>query len=112
LRVLAFPANNFGKQEPGTNDEIKSFCRAKMNASFDLFAKLSVAGDDQAPLYRMLTKHADPAIAGDVEWNFQKYLIGRDGRVIAKFGPKTFPDDPALIARVEAALAETAPTGG
>lgn len=82
-----------------------------MKASFDLFAKLSVKGDDQAPLYRYLTKHPNTAIAGDVEWNFQKYLVGRDGRVIAKFAPRTLPDDPKLIAQLEAALAEPEPNG-
>ena len=78
FKVLAFPANNFGDQEPGSNSEIKAFCTGK-KVTFDLFAKVSVKGEDQCPLYRYLTKHPDKAIAGDVQWNFQKYLVGRDG---------------------------------
>lgn len=105
FKVLAFPANNFGGQEPGTNSEIKSFC-AQHNVSFDLFDKISVKGDDQAPLYGYLTKHADKAVAGDVEWNFQKYLIGRDGTVLAKFSPKKYPDDKEITDAIEKALAE------
>lgn len=102
---MAFPANNFSNQEPGTNAQIKEFCRAKKKATFDLFAKISVAGNDQHPLYAYLTGHPDPAIAGPVVWNFQKYLVGRDGKVIAKYGPRTKPDDPKLIADIERALA-------
>ncbi len=102
--MLAFPANNFGNQEPGTNAQIKAFC-AKKKITFDLFAKISVKGDNQCPLYRFLTNHPDKSIAGPVAWNFQKYLVGRDGTVIASFGPKTKPDDPALLNRLKKALA-------
>lgn len=108
FKILAFPANNFGKQEPGTDPEIKEFC-AKKNVKFELFSKISVKGDDQAPLYKFLTKNPNSAIAGDVEWNFQKYLIGRDGKVIAKFGPKTMPDDKSVTEAIEKALAERKP---
>ena len=80
-----------------------------MKASFDLFSKISVKGNDQAPLYHYLTKHPNSAIAGDVEWNFQKYLVGRDGQVIAKFDPRTLPDDAKLITKLEAALAAPKP---
>lgn len=113
LKILAFPANNFGGQEPGSNSEIKAFC-AQHNVSFDLFDKISVKGADQAPLYGYLTKHPDKAIAGDVQWNFQKYLIGRDGTVLAKFGPKTYPEDKQVTDAIEKALAEKAKpaTGG
>lgn len=113
FKILAFPANNFGGQEPGTNSEIKSFC-AQHNVSFDLFDKISVKGDDQAPLYGYLTKHPDKAIAGDIEWNFQKYLISRDGTVLAKFSPKKYPDDKEIADAIEKALAEKpkAPSGG
>jgi len=76
-----------------------------MKVTFDLFSKISVAGADQAPLYKYLTEHPDAEIAGPVKWNFQKYLIGRDGKVIAKFGPKTMPDDPKFVEAVEKALA-------
>lgn len=113
FKVLAFPANNFGGQEPGTNAEIKEFCAGK-NVSFDLFDKISVKGDDQAPLYAYLTNHPDKAIAGDVQWNFQKYLVGRDGTVVAKFGPKTYPEEKPVVDAIEKALAEkpkAAPTG-
>lgn len=109
FRVLAFPSNNFNGQEPGTNEEIKQFCASKYQVSFDLFAKISVAGDDQAPLYKFLTNHQNKDVAGKVEWNFQKYLVGRDGTVIAKFNPRTKPDDSALGQQVEQALAAPKP---
>jgi len=105
LRVLAFPANNFLRQEPGTNSDIKTFCETKFDVTFDLFAKISLKGDDQAPLYTFLTTHPDQAIAGKVSWNFQKYLVGRDGRVIAKFGARTLPTSKKLIKHIELALA-------
>lgn len=104
FQILAFPANNFGSQEPGSDSEIKGFCSAK-KVAFDLFSKISVKGDDQHPLYKYLTKHPDPAIAGDVQWNFQKYLIGRDGKVIAKFAPKTWPEDKSVTEAIEKAIA-------
>lgn len=105
FKVLAFPANNFGGQEPGTNAEIKSFCQKK-NVSFDLFDKISVKGNDQAPLYAFLTKHPDKAVAGEVEWNFQKYLVGRDGTVLAKFSPKKYPEEKEITDAIEKALAD------
>jgi len=71
-----------------------------------LFAKISVKGDDQAPLYAYMTQHPDQTIAGDVAWNFQKYLVGRDGTVLAKWGPRTLPTDKAVVERIEKALAE------
>jgi len=108
FKVLAFPANDFGAQEPGSNEEIKAFC-SKKGATFDVFGKVSVKGADQCPLYQYLTKHPDSAIAGDVPWNFQKYLIGRDGKVIAKFGPKTPPEDKTIVEQVEKALAAEKP---
>jgi len=111
FKVLAFPANNFGNQEPGSNSEIKTFCTGK-KVTFDLFAKVSVKGKDQCPLYRYLTTHPDKAIAGDVQWNFQKYLVGRDGTVLAKWGPKTMPDDKTVVEAVEKALAAERPKGG
>ena len=104
LRVLAFPANNFGSQEPGTNEQIKKFCRTKYNATYDLFAKVSVAGEDICPLYKFLTQDAGEQVAGKVPWNFQKYLVGRDGTVLAVFDPRTDPDDKRVTAKVEEAL--------
>ncbi|MFH1107785.1 MAG: hypothetical protein V1790_01105 [Planctomycetota bacterium] len=77
--------------------------------TFDMFAKVSVKGEDQCPLYRYLTKHPDKAIAGDMPWNFTKHLIGRDGTVLAKWGPKTLPDDKTIVDAVEKALAAERP---
>lgn len=96
-------------QEPGTNEEIKTFCRVSKKATFDLFAKISVKGKDQAPLYAYLTQHPDKEIAGDVAWNFQKYLVGRDGTVIAKYGPRTLPTDEEVTKKIEEALAAEGP---
>jgi glutathione peroxidase len=112
FRILGFPANNFLGQEPGTNAQIKKFCSTKYNVTFDLFAKISVKGEDQAPLYRFLTQHSNKEIAGDVQWNFQKYLVGRDGKVMAKFSPRTKPDDEKLREAIETALAAQAPDTG
>lgn len=104
FRILAFPANDFGRQEPGTNEQIKQFCTNRYGVRYDLFAKVSVKGEDICPLYKFLTEHPDEDIRGEVAWNFQKYLVGRDGKVLAKFHPRTAPDDPKLVAALEAAL--------
>lgn len=105
--MLAFPANNFGDQEPDPNDKIKEFCKSKFDATFDLFAKVSVAGADQCPLYKYLTdEKADHGQGGPVPWNFQKYLVDRSGKVIAKFGPKINPEDERVIKLIEEALAK------
>ena len=103
FKVLAFPANNFGNQEPGSNSEIKAFCKKK-KGTFDMFAKISVKGDDQCDLYKFLTTHPNKDVAGDVAWNFQKYLVGGDGKVIAMYGPRTAPDDKKLLTAIEKAL--------
>lgn len=105
LAVLGFPANDFRQQEPGTNAEIKEFCTSKYNVKFDLFAKVCVKGENCCELYRYLTsadKNKD--FAGPIQWNFTKFLVGRDGKVIARFEPKTAPDDPQVVAAIEAAL--------
>ncbi len=105
FRVLAFPANNFMGQEPGTNQEIKAFCTKSFDVTFDLFAKVSVKGKDQCDLYKYLTdKKADHGQGGAVQWNFQKYIVDRKGKVIAKFSPRTMPDDPKVIEVIEKAL--------
>ena len=104
FHVLAFPANDFLRQEPGTNAQIKTFCEAR-DVSFPLFSKVSVKGRNQAPLYRFLTNHPDKAISGRVSWNFQKYLVGRDGTVLAKWSPRTTPTDKSVITPIEKALA-------
>ncbi len=123
LEVLGFPANNFLGQEPGSDDEIAEFCRSTYSVAFPMFSKISVVGDDQHPLYRELTS-AMPSSAGnpeahrerlkgfgiattdepDVLWNFEKFLVGRDGSVIGRFAPNMVPDDPALVGAIEAAL--------
>lgn len=103
LAVLAFPANDFGKQEPGTDAEIKEFCTTRFDASFDLFSKISVVkGENQHPLYAWLT--TDKQYGGPVKWNFTKFLIGRDGRVVGRFESKVKPDSDEAIKAIEAAL--------
>jgi glutathione peroxidase len=105
LVVLGFPANNFLGQEPGSNEQIKQFCTLTYNVTFPLFAKISVKGDDQHPLYKFLTeKETNPDFSGSILWNFNKFLIGRDGKILNRFGSRTPPDSPDLIKAVEAAL--------
>lgn len=107
LRILAFPANNFGRQEPGTNKEIASFCKSTFDVSFDLFAKVSVKGDDMCDLYKYLTdKKADHGLGGEIVWNFQKYVVDRKGKVIARFDPPTRPDAPEVVKVIEKALGD------
>lgn len=104
--TLAFPANNFGGQEPGTATEIKEFCESKYKVTFPMFAKISVKGDDQDPLYAFLTKpETNPQFAGDIKWNFSKFLIDRKGNVVARFEPKVKPDSPEVTAAIEKYLA-------
>ena len=106
LEILAFPANNFGGQEPGSNEEIATFCTVNYGVKFDLFSKISVAGEDIAPLYRHLTdKTLYPQTGGPIAWNFTKFLIGRDGRVTNRFEPKVLPDQAEVVKAIETALA-------
>lgn len=107
LVVLGFPANNFMGQEPGTNAEIAAFCEENYGVSFPMFSKISVKGEDIHPLYKRLTSQPEP-IGGDPEWNFTKFLVDRQGRVVARFGPRVRPSDPKLIARIDELLAQTA----
>lgn len=105
LAILAFPANNFNRQEPGTNAEIKEFCSTKYKVTFDVFAKISVAGDDIAPLYRFLTEDkTNPGYSGPIEWNFSKFLVNRDGRIIGRFGPRIAPDSREVVTAIQKAL--------
>lgn len=105
LVVAGFPANNFGGQEPGTNAEIGAFCRSKYGVTFPMFAKISVKGKDQAPLYRFLTdKTANPKTGGEIQWNFTKFLVDRNGKVIRRFEPDVEPQSKELTAAIEAAL--------
>jgi glutathione peroxidase len=103
--VLAFPCNDFGAQEPGTAEEIKTFCSTKYNVTFPLFEKIHVKGEEQHKLYKALTGERS-AFPGDVKWNFGKFLIGRNGKPVARFEPGTVPDDAALTKAIEEALAK------
>ena len=102
--ILGFPANNFGQQEPGTNEEIKTFCSRKYSVTFPMYSKISVKGDDQAPLYQYLTQTADPTHTGDIKWNFTKFLVDRQGNVVGRFEPKVTPDSPEVTSAVEKLL--------
>jgi glutathione peroxidase len=104
FEILAFPANNFGQQEPGTNQEIKTFCFTKYSLTFPLFSKISVKGEDKHPLYHYLTEQSP--FPGEVEWNFQKYLIDRSGNVVARYHHRTKPLSDEIIRGVETALSK------
>lgn len=101
LRVLGFPANEFGAQEPGSNDQIKTFCEKNYGVSFDMFGKVVVKGDGIHPLFAWLTKET----GGDIKWNFGKFLIGKNGEIVARFEPQTEPNDPEVTSAIEKALA-------
>src|SRR5712672_1461824 len=102
--VLGFPCNQFGQQEPGTDEEIKQFCSSKYNVTFPMFDKIDVNGEKRHPLYVALAGDQSP-FPGNIKWNFGKFLIGRDGKIIKRFEPKTTPDSPEVTAAIEAALA-------
>lgn len=105
LVVLGFPANNFLGQEPGTNEEIKTFCQLKYNVTFPMFSKISVKGNDIHPLYKFLTsKETNPEFAGDITWNFNKFLVDRSGKVIARFATKEKPEGELIVQAIEKAL--------
>ena len=112
LEVLGFPANEFGSQEPGSNTEIQSFCRSTYGVEFPMFEKIVVKGKDTHPLYSYLIKKL-PKVGGapnenttpdEISWNFEKFLVNRQGEVVARFSPKTTPDDPALVSAIEKEL--------
>ena len=125
LVVLGFPANDFGAQEPGANQEILDFCTANFGVDFPMFAKIAVTGDQQHPLYKALTEACPKAVSTSGEdfrarlkgygmtpnpepgvlWNFEKFLVDKNGEVIGRFAPDTAPDDPALVAAIDKALA-------
>jgi len=104
LVVIGVPSNDFGGQEPGSAGEIKAFCKARFDVTFPLMAKIHVKGAEKHPLYVALTG-PDSAFPGEVKWNFQKFLIGRDGRLLGRFESQVTPESPRLIQAIEAALA-------
>jgi glutathione peroxidase len=107
LVVMGFPANEFGKQEPGSNDEIAQFCKQNYGVEFPMFSKIVVKGEGIDPIYKHLTsKETNPQFAGDVTWNFEKFLIGKNGQVVARFKPKTSPESEEVVKAVEAELAK------
>jgi glutathione peroxidase len=107
LAILGFPANDFGKQEPGTNQEIAQFCESNYGVKFDMFAKVVVKGKGQCALYKFLTsKETDPKFAGPITWNFEKFLINRKGEIVSRFKPQVKPEAKDVVKAIEDALAE------
>jgi glutathione peroxidase len=106
LVVAGFPCNQFGAQEPGTSEEISEFCSVNYSVTFPMFAKIDVNGPDRHPLYTELTEVTDAeGKAGDIQWNFEKFLVGPDGKVLARFRPLTEPEAPEIVSAIEASLA-------
>jgi glutathione peroxidase len=107
LVVIGVPANEFKQQEPGTNEQIAEFCRSTYNVQFPMLAKAVVKGEGQCPLYKYLTDETtDPKFAGPIKWNFTKFLVGRDGQVVARFEPKVKPDSDEVLKAIETELAK------
>ncbi len=104
LVIVGFPANNFGDQEPGTEADIKAFCTGKYNVTFPMMSKVSVKGEDQAPLYKWLVANSDRP-SDDVEWNFAKFIVSRQGKVVGRIKPGSKVDEPEVRAAIDAALA-------
>ena len=105
LAVLGFPANDFGQQEPGTAEEIGTFCEKNYGVTFDMFDKVKVTGEDKTPLYKFLTdKDTDPQFPGEVGWNFEKFLIGRDGQILNRFKSAVKPESDEMATAIETAL--------
>ncbi|MFY9555818.1 MAG: glutathione peroxidase [Blastocatellia bacterium] len=105
LVILGFPANNFGFQEPGSDEEIKTFCSSKYSVTFPIFSKISVKGDDIHPLYKLLTsKETNPEFGGDIRWNFSKFLVDKNGKVVARFDPAVKPESDQVAQAIEKAL--------
>ena len=105
LVVMGFPANNFMGQEPGSNEEIKDFCSRTYNVKFPMYSKISVQGDDKAALYHYLTDATtNPSFGGEIKWNFTKFLVSREGKILARFEPAVKPDSPDVVSAIEKAL--------
>lgn len=102
FEILAFPCNDFGGQEPGTNEEIAAFCSGNFNVTFPLFDKMSVMGEDQSPLYERLTLNSEPA--GDIDWNFEKFLIDKNGDIAGRYKSKVKPESEELTGNIETLL--------
>lgn len=110
LAILGFPCNQFGGQEPGSATEIREFCTANYGVTFDMFAKVDVNGGQASPLYKYLTsQNTQPKSSGEITWNFEKFLIDRQGHVVARFAPKTRPSDPEFVSTLERTLNEKTP---
>lgn len=107
LVILGFPANDFGAQEPGTNEEIKTFCSTKYDVTFPMFEKVVVKGSDKAPLFQFLTSGGgSEALAGEIDWNFEKFLVGKNGAVVGRFKSRVDPLSSEITSAIEAALAK------
>jgi glutathione peroxidase len=107
LAILGFPCNQFLFQEPGGAEQIQEFCRVNYGVTFDMFGKVKVKGKDACDLYKTLTAlDTEPVGPGKISWNFEKFIIGRDGQVRARFAPRTKPDDPSVLKVIEAELAK------
>ncbi len=104
LKVLGFPANNFGGQEPGTDEEIKQFCKVNYDVTFPMFSKVSVKGEDQHPLFTFLTSADNPDFTGEIKWNFEKFLVGKDGQLIRRFRSDVTPQSSEIQRAIEKAL--------
>ena len=102
--IIGFPANNFGKQEPGNDSDIKTFCEKNYGVTFDMFSKISVKGDDIHPLYKYLT--TESGFNGDIDWNFVKFLVDKNGNVVARFKVKMKPDEKEIIAKIDELLTQ------
>jgi glutathione peroxidase len=102
--VIGFPANNYGGQEPGSDEEIAAFCSKKYEVTFPMMSKVSVKGDDQAPLFQYLTSAENPDKKGDIGWNFEKFLVGKDGKVLRRFTTQVQPDDSTVTEAIEQAI--------
>ncbi len=105
--ILAFPANDFGHQEPGSNEQIREFCTSKYSVTFDLFEKIVVKGEGQAPLYQYLTgKETNPDFAGPIKWNFTKFLVSKEGKIVARYDSKVKPESEEVTGAIEKELAK------
>ena len=111
--ILGFPANNFNGQEPGTDEEIETFCKSKFGVTFPMMSKISVVGEDKAPLYKYLTEKPTAGdFAGEIGWNFNKFIVDRNGNLIARYNSKVKPDDKTVTGEIEKALAAKPVTAG